>query len=127
MKMNHIVTTCEEETKARESYKKVEPGDPVVADDELEATVKKLLALRHKMDDDMLEASKMKAVIMAAMKGSDTLKNKAGVTIATWVAGNVSKKVDYKGLLKKYKVAKEDIEAFTTTSVGSRVFSLEEV
>jgi hypothetical protein len=124
--MKHIETTCEEETKARSDYKDVEPGE-VVADDKLEATVRELLALRHKMDEDALAASRMKAVIMNAMKKKDTLKSKSGVVLATWVLGNESKTVDYKAVFKKYKVKQEDIDANTKIKRASRTFSIEEV
>jgi len=124
--MKHIDTTCEEETKARADYKDVEPGE-VVADEKLEATVRELLALRHKMDDDALAASRMKAVIMNAMKKKDTLKSKSGVVLATWVLGSESKTVDYKAVFKKYKVKQEDIDANTKIKRASRTFSIEEV
>jgi len=123
--MTHIETTCEEEKKARKDFKEVKPGDPKVADEKLEATVRELLALRRKMDEDELKASKLKAVIMNAMQNTDTLKSKSGVVLVSWTQGNAKNNVDYKGLLKKYKVTDEDIAAFTTVKVGSRVFSVE--
>ena len=124
--MEHIKTTCDEETKARADYKEVEPGE-VVADEQIEGTVRELLALRHKMDEDALAASRMKAIIMNAMKNKDTLKSKSGVVLATWTLGSESKSVDYKAIFKKYKVTKEDIEANTKLKRASRTFSIEEV
>lgn len=123
--MKHIDTVCKDEKKARNDYAKAETDTNTVADEALEATVRKLLALRHKMDEDELEASKMKAVIMKAMKKSDTLKSKDGTLLVTWRQGSSKKTVDYKSIFKKYKVTKEDIEANTTTKIGSRAFVLE--
>ena len=122
--MTHIKTTCPEETKAKDEFKQV-GAKPVIADESLEATVRELLALYRKMDEDALKASQLKAVIMNAMKDSDTLKTKSGLVLVSWTSGNTKSSVDYKGLLKKYKVTDEDIAAFTTTKVGSRVFSVE--
>ena len=124
--MKHIDTVSSEETKARADYKDVEPGE-VVADEKLEVTVRGLLALRHKMDEDALAASRMKAVIMNAMKKKDTLKSKSGVVLATWVIGNGSKSIDYQAIFKKYKVKQEDIDANTKFKRASRTFSIEEV
>ena len=125
--MTHIETTCKEEKDARNDFKDIEKGDPVVADEALEKTVRDLLALRHKMDEDALEASKMKAAIMKAMGHRDTLKSKDGTLLVSWNQGSTKSTVDYKGLLAKYKVkvSNEDLKAFTTTKVGSRVFNLE--
>lgn len=124
--MKHIDTTCKEETKARANYKDVEPGE-VVADEKLEAAVRELLALRHKMDEDALAASRLKAIIMDAMKKKDTLKSKSGVVLATWVLGNESKSIDYQAIFKKYQVKQEDIDANTKFKRASRTFSIEEV
>lgn len=125
--MNHIDTKCEEEKKARKDFADVKPGDPVVADDNLEATVRELLALRHKMDEDELQASRLKAVIMNAMGHADTLKNKKGAVLATWILGSENKNVNYAAIFKKYKVTAEDIEANTKYKRASRTFSIEEL
>lgn len=125
--MEHIDTVCEEEKKARKEYAEVKAGDPVVADEGLEATVRELLALRHKMDEDALQASRLKAVIMNAMKNSDILVGNGGTVLARWVAGSVKKSVDYATIFKLYKVAQEDIDANTNVKRASRTFSVEEL
>ena len=124
--MNHIKTKSEEEEKARKDYATVKKGE-VVADEKLEATVRELLALRHKMDDDELAASKLKAIIMNAMKHSDTLKSKSGVLLATWMAGSLKRKINYDAIFKKYKVAQADIDANTKYTADSRKFEIEEI
>ena len=123
--MKHIQTKCAEEDGARKKYKEVEAGSVMVADENLEATVRELLALRHKMDDDELKASKMKAVIMNAMAKKETLKSKSGVTLATWVLGSEKKKTNYEAIFKKYKVKAEDIAANTKYERASRTFEID--
>ena len=125
--MEHIDTVCAEEKKARKDFKEVKPGAPAVADEKLEARVRELLALRHKMDEDALAASRMKAEIMNAMKNSDTLVGKSGVVLARWTAGSTKKTIDYAALMKLYKVAQADIDANTSTKTASRTFSIEEL
>ena len=121
--MKHIVTKCAEETKARDKYKSVEAGDAVIADEKLEALVRELLAFRHKMDEDELRASQMKAVIMSAMKERDTLKSKSGVKLATWTISS-RKKTNYAAIFKKYNVKQSDIDANTKYET-SRVFEID--
>lgn len=127
--MKHIDTTSEEEKKARNDYKELKASEkPVVADEKLEATVRELLALRHKMDEDELQASKLKAIIMNAMKHSAELKSaKDGTLLVSWREGSTKSSVDYKGLLKKLKVkvSDEDLKAFTTVKKASRTFNIE--
>lgn len=124
--MKHINTKCAEEAKARKDYAVEKPGT-VVADEKLEAAVRELLALRHKIDEDELSASRLKAVIMNAMKHSCTLKSKSGALLATWTAGAPKKDIDYASILKKYNVTQADIDANTRFKPGSRVFSIEEL
>lgn len=124
--MNHIDTTSPEEKKARKDYAEPKDGKPVIADKKLEDVWRELLDLRHKMDLDALRASQLKAIIMNAMGHMQILQNKAGKTLATWTRGNKSASVDYKGLCAKYKVTKEDIDAYTKIKTSSRVFSIEE-
>lgn len=125
--MKHIDTTCAEEKQARKKFAEVHTGETVVAEEGIEKVVRDLLDLRHKMDEDALKASTMKASIMAYMKNADTLKGKDGTVLAKWVAGNINRDVDYKGILMKYAVSQEDVDAFTKERRGSRVFSIEEV
>ena len=125
--MEHIDTVCAEEKKARSAFSKVVEQKPVVATDEQRARVVELLALRHKMDEDELRASVMKAEIMNIMKTADKLVDKDGTVLATWVAGDQKRSVDYAGLLKELKVAKEVVEKFTKIKTSSRKFSLEEI
>lgn len=125
--MEHIDTKSEEEKKARNDYQVAVKGDVAIADDKVEATVRELLDLRHKMDEDALKASKLKAVIMNAMKSAEQLKNKEGLLLATWASGRISKTVDYKKIFVKYGVSDEDIKANTKESRSSRNFSIEEI
>ena len=125
--MEHIDTKSEEEKKARNDYQVAVKGDVVIADDKVEATVHELLDLRHKMDEDALKASKLKAIIMNAMKSAEQLKNKKGLLLATWTSGRISKTVDYKKIFVKYGVSDEDIKANTKESRSSRNFSIEEI
>ena len=123
--MKHIVTKCAEEDKARNQYKNVKAESAVEADKELEAVVRELLALRHKMDDDELKASQMKAVIMEAMKEHELLKAKDGTVLAKWSLGSVKKQVNYEAILKKYKVTPQDLEANTKFGRASRTFEID--
>ena len=124
--MKHIETKCAEEKAARKKFAEVKPG-VAIADERLEATVRELLALRHKMDDDELAASKLKAVIMAAMGNSSELKNKDGLLLATWAEGSRKKEIDYAWIFKRYKVTDEDIASATTFKATSRKFEIEEI
>jgi len=121
--MNHIVTKSEIETKARVKYAEAKPS-VMVADDALAKKVADLLALRKKMDEDELRKSQMMGEIMEQMKKATVLKNKHGVVIATWREASSKSKIDYKGLCKLYNVSKEDVKAYTTTSLGARTFEL---
>ena len=125
--MNHIDTKCAEEKKAREEFAEVAAGEQSVASEEVEKAVRDLLALRHKMDEDELASSRLKAVIMNAMKNSERLVRADGTLLATWLAGARKKVIDYKAIMEKYLVKNEDIEANTTYKSGSRIFSIEEV
>lgn len=124
--MKHINTVCEEEKKARKAYAEVKTDEPAKASAEIEEKVRELLALRHKMDEDALAASRLKAVIMGAMKGSSCLQGESGATLATWVKGAESKTVDYEKLLKANNISQEEVAKYTTFKTGSRVFSVEE-
>lgn len=123
--MKHIVTKCAEEDKARKQYKDVKAESAVEADKELETMVRELLALRHKMDDDELKASQMKAVIMEAMKEHELLKAKDGTVLAKWSLGSVKKQVNYDAIFKKYKVTPQDLEANTKFGRASRTFEID--
>ncbi len=125
--MKHIDTTCAEETKARSDYSTTKIGQIAEADDKIEATVRELLALRHKMDEDALNASKLKALIMVFMKNAETLKSKSGTVLATWVPGSQKKEINYQAIMKKYGVTQADIDANTKYKKASRTFSIEEV
>jgi len=123
--MNHINTKSEIETKARVKYAEAKPS-VMIADDDLANKVGALLALRKKMDEDELLKSRLMGEIMESMKTSTVLKNKDGAVIATWKEASSTSRVDYKGLCKLYKVSKEDMIAYTTTSTGARAFELVE-
>ena len=124
--MKHIDTTSEEERKARKEYANPKPDEkPVVATDELRTKILELLALRHKMDEDALKASAMKAYIMNAMKFADAIVDKDGTALVSWVEGPTKKTVDYAGLFKKYGVTDEDVASYTKTKIGTRTFSIE--
>ena len=123
--MKHIVTKCAEEDKARKQYQNVKAESAVEADKELEAIVRELLALRHKMDDDELKASQMKAVIMKAMKEHELLKAKDGTVLAKWSLGSVKRQVNYDVIFKKYKVTPQDLEANTKFGRASRTFEID--
>ena len=121
--MKHIKTTCDEETKARAEYATIEPG-VVVADDKIEALVRRLLDLRKKMDEDALEKSKMMATIMNVMKNKAELKSKDGTTLVTWSQGNSKQVVNYDGLFQKFGIAPDDVAEFTSYKSGSRTFDI---
>ena len=124
--MKHIETTCEEEKKARREFAHPKAdAKPVVATDEQKAKILELLALRHKMDQDALRASAMKAEIMNMMGFSDSMVDNDGTKLVSWVEGSTKKSVDYAGLFKKYGVKDEDVAAYTKTKVGTRTFSIE--
>ena len=121
--MIHIETKSEAETEARKKYANANDS-VVVASDELAEKVSELLALRHKIDEDELLKSKKMAEIMEAMKESTVLKDKEGKVIVTWKKASIKSKINYKGLLKKLKVNKEDIAAFTKLETGARTFEI---
>ena len=123
--MKHIVTTSEEETKAKNEYAELKAGEPVVADENTEAAAHELLQVMREIDEKELQASKLRGALMSAMKHSATLKNKDGVILCTWCEGNITKKIDYKGLFKLYGIKQEDIAKYTKASQGARRFSLE--
>jgi len=121
--MKHINTKSQEETNARNKYANADDSI-AIASEELAAKVAELLALRHKMDEDELRKSQMMGEIMECMKGSTVLKDKDGKIIVTWKKASVKTKINYNGLLKKLKVKKEDIAAFTKFETGARTFEL---
>lgn len=125
--MKHIKTTSSEESKAKKDYATIEPGDPVVADEKMEETANQLLKVLREIDDKKLEASKLTGVLMGCLKHKESMKSKDGKLLCTWLAGNISKSVDYEAILKHYnvKIEPEVLEKFTKTSQGSRRFSLE--
>ena len=123
--MKHINTTHDDEAKAKSDYADVKPGEPVVADHDTEKAVRDLLQIMREIDEKTLEASRLRGIIMNAMKHTETLKAEDGTLLCTWTAGNITKKVDYKGLFKMYNVKAEDIAKFTKASQGARRFSLE--
>lgn len=123
--MKHIDTTHEDETKAKTDYAQVKPGEPVVADATAEQAAHDLLKVLREIDEKELEASRLRSILMNAMKHSATLKAHDGTILCTWTKGSISKKVDYKGLFKLYEVKAKDIARFTTASQGARRFSLE--
>lgn len=123
--MKHIVTTHEDESKAQADYAELKPGEPVVADATAEQAAHDLLKVLKEIDEKKLEASRLRGILMNAMKHSATLKSKDGIILCTWTDGNITKKVDYKGLFKLYGVKANDIAKFTKASQGARRFSLE--
>lgn len=123
--MKHIVTTHEDEAKAKTDYAQVKPGEPVVASSEVEEAARTLLTVLREIDEKELEASRLRSILMNAMQHSATLKAHDGTILCTWIDGNITKKVDYKGLLKLYGVKAEDVAKFTRASQGARRFSLE--
>lgn len=123
--MKHINTTSEAEKKAKKEYTKVVPGMSVDADEKVEACVRELFEVLKQIDDLQLRASELKGEIMEAMKDGAQLKGANGGILCTWIAGSMSKSVDYAGIFKKYKVTDEDIKAFTTMKQGARKFTVE--
>lgn len=121
--MRHIDTKSSGENDARVKYANAKDG-AIVASDELAEKVSVLLALRHKMDEDELRKSQLMGEIMEEMKASTVLKNKDGNVIVIWKAASMKSTVDYKGLLKKYKVTAADLSAFTKKKLGARTFEL---
>lgn len=123
--MKHIETKSDIEKRAKTDYAVLKPGDPVVATEEVEQTARDLLRVLRELDEKELEASRLRGILMNAMKHSATLKAKDGTILCTWKEGNITKNVDYNGLLKLYNVKADDIAKFTNSSRGSRRFSLE--
>lgn len=123
--MKHIVTVSEEETKAKDAYASVKPGEPVIADDVAEKAAYDLLKVLREIDEKELEASRLRGILMNAMKEIASLKNKDGVLLCTWIEGNISKKVDYKKLFKECGITPETVAKYTKASQGARRFSLE--
>lgn len=123
--MKHISTTHKEEAQAKADYAELKPGVPVVATPDVENAAHDLLKVLKEIDEKELEASRLRGILMNAMKHSATLKAKDGTILCTWTEGNITKKVDYNGLLKLYGVKAEDIAKFTKASQGARRFSLE--
>lgn len=123
--MKHIVTTHEDESKAKADYAELKPGDPVVATEDVENAAHDLLKVLKEIDEKESEASRLRGILMNAMKHSSTLKSKDGTILCTWKEGNITNKVDYKGLFKLYGVKAADIVQFTKQSQGARRFSIE--
>ena len=123
--MKHIATTSEAEKNAKKEYTKVKEGTSVEADARAEENAYELFSVLKQIDQLQLRASELKGEIMAAMKDGAQLKSRTGKILVTWLAGSMSKSVDYDGIFKKYKVTDEDIKAFTTFKQGARKFTLE--
>lgn len=123
--MKHINTTSEAEKNAKKEYTKVKEGMSVEADAWIEKNAYELFSVLKQIDQLQLRASELKGAIMDAMKDGSQLKGSDGKILCTWIAGNVSKSVDYAGIFKKYKVTDEDINAFTTFKQGARKFTVE--
>lgn len=123
--MKHIATTSEAEKKAKKEYTKVKEGTSVEADARTEECAYELFNVLKQIDQLQLRASELKGEIMAAMKDGAQLKGKTGKILVTWIAGSMSKSIDYDGIFKKYKVTNEDIKAFTTMKQSARKFTLE--
>lgn len=123
--MKHIATTSEAEKNAKKEYTKVKEGTSVEADARIEENAYELFSILKQIDQLQLRASELKGEIMAAMKDGAQLKSRTGKILVTWLAGSMSKSIDYDGIFKKYKVTDEDIKAFTTFKQGSRKFTLE--
>lgn len=123
--MKHISTTHEGEARAKADYAELKHGEPVVATEDVENAAHDLLKVLKEIDEKELEASRLRGILMNAMKHSATLKSKDGTILCTWTDGNITKKVDYKGLFKLYGVKADDIAKFTKASQGARRFSLE--
>lgn len=124
--MNHIKTVHEEEAAAKASFANVAVvRENVEADENVEAAARKLHDLMVKADEDELEMSRLRGVIMKSMGNRDILVGKDGTILCKWTNGNATRKVEWKGLCAKYKVSDEDIKIFTTVSTGARRFSME--
>lgn len=123
--MKHIATTSEAEKNAKKEYTKVKEGTSVEADARIEENAYELFEVLKQIDQLQLRASELKGEIMAAMKDGAQLKSRTGKILVTWIAGSMSKSIDYAGIFKKYKVTDEDIKAFTTMKQGARKFTLE--
>lgn len=123
--MKHIATTSEAEKNAKKEYTKVKEGTSVEADARIEENAYELFSVLKQIDQLQLRASELKGEIMAAMKDGAQLKSRTGKILVTWLAGSMSKSIDYDGIFKKYKVTDEDIKAFTTMKQGARKFTLE--
>jgi predicted phage-related endonuclease len=123
--MKHIATTSEAEKNAKKEYTKVKEGTSVEADARIEENAYELFSVLKQIDQLQLRASELKGEIMAAMKDGAQLKSRTGKILVTWIAGSMSKSVDYAGIFKKYKVTDEDIKAFTTFKQGARKFTVE--
>ena len=123
--MKHIGTTSEAEKNAKKEYTKVKEGTSVEADAKIEENAYELFSVLKQIDQLQLRASELKGEIMAAMKDGAQLKSRTGKILVTWLAGSMSKSIDYDGIFKKYKVTDEDIKAFTTFKQGARKFTLE--
>ena len=146
--MKHIKTTHEDETKAKKAYPDVNTQKDVIATPEVEASARQIYSLLKKEDEGKLEMSRLRAVLMNAMKGSPTLRTTNGQLLASWVKGNSTTTTDWEGLCKTFnptaeqiakytigvdwealcktfKPTEDDIAKFTTTSYGSRRFSIE--
>lgn len=123
--MKHIATTSEAEKNAKKEYTKVKEGTSVEADARIEENAYELFSVLKQIDQLQLRASELKGEIMAAMKDGAQLKSRTGKILVTWLAGGMSKSVDYAGIFKKYKVTDEDIKAFTTFKQSARKFTVE--
>ena len=146
--MKHIKTTHEEETKAKNAYPDVNSQADVIATAEVESAARQVYALLKKEDEGKLEMSRLRAILMNAMKGNPTLKTEKGQLLASWVKGNSTTTTDWEGLCKTFnptaeqiaqytigvdwealcktfKPTDEAIAKFTTTSYGARRFSIE--
>lgn len=146
--MKHIKTTHEDETKAKKAYPDVNTQKDVIATPEVEAAARQIYALLKKEDEGKLEMSRLRAILMNALKGSPTLKTANGQILASWGKGNSTTTTDWEGLCKTFNPTAEQIAQytigvdweglcktfnptedviakFTKTSYGARRFSIE--
>lgn len=123
--MKHIKTASANEVEAKKKYATPDLIGFAVADKDLEDKVERLYKLTREADENALEMSRLRGDIMNAMKEKAYLKNKDGVTLCTWLGGNTLSKVDWDQICEKYNVSSDDIRNCTTTTVGSRRFSIE--
>jgi len=124
--MKHIKTKHEDEAKALKDFAVLAKKDePVIADEKVEAAARKLFVMLKQADENELEMSRLRGILMNALKGNTLLKDKNGVLLCSWVGGNASSSTDWKGLCEKYKVSEKDIADFTKTKIGGRRFSIE--